>query len=62
MPVQLKDALPVFEIFKVWPDGVAPPETPLKVKVVGDRTMWAARALTVMPVPVREQFGALVGV
>ena len=32
-------ALPVLEIVKVLPAGVAPPETPLKEKVVGLRTM-----------------------
>ena len=43
-PDQFKVAVPVLEIFKVWPDGVAPPEVPEKEKVVGERTMWGLEA------------------
>src|SRR3989338_3830531 len=38
-PVQLSGAVPVLAMLRVWPAGVAPPETPLKVKETGEREM-----------------------
>ena len=39
VPVQFNVAVPVLLMFKGWPDGVGPPETPVKVRE-GPRTMW----------------------
>ena len=50
-PDQFKAAVPVFLMFKVWPGGVGPPETPVKVKVVGLRTMWGLGAELTVTVP-----------
>jgi hypothetical protein len=50
-PLQFKVAVPVLLMFKVWPLGVAPPETPLKLKVVGFRTMWGLGVGLTVTVP-----------
>ena len=54
-PLQFKVAVPVLAIFKVCPAGVEPPETPLKEKVVGFRTMWGlGGGFTVKTDPAKE--------
>ena len=55
--------MPVLEIVRVWPEGVAPPEIPLKVKAVGLREMWGLGiGLTVKLVPFKAQLVAPLGV
>jgi len=40
--VQFRVAVPVFVMAMVWPAGVAPPETPEKEKLWGEREMLGA--------------------
>ena len=61
--VQFRVAEPVFFTVRVWPGGVAPPETPEKEKVVGERVMCAlGTGFTVKAVPLKVQLVAPFGV
>ena len=40
-------------IVKVWPAGVLPPETPVKVMVVGERVMVGLTVTTQVPLPLQ---------
>lgn len=48
---QLRVAVPVFLMVMAWPAGVAPPEIPVKLKVVGERKMVGRVGAAIVTVP-----------